>query len=144
MPAEIANKFSAGPIQVVAGIIWSGERFLASKRPSGKIMAGQWEFPGGKVKPGEALQVALERELDEELGISVLDSRYWLEKTARYAELTVCLHFFHVLSFKGLIQAREKQEWAWLTVEQAAGKPFLKADLEILSALQEIRINIVE
>ena len=58
-------------IEVVGGILWRGGSFLAAQRPEGHPQAGFWEFPGGKVEPGESLEAALARELAEELSLSV-------------------------------------------------------------------------
>ena len=65
-------------IEVVGGILWRGGSFLAAQRPEGHPQAGFWEFPGGKVEPGESLEAALARELAEELSLSVRNPRLWL------------------------------------------------------------------
>lgn len=126
-------------VPVVAGIVWRGGRFLAAERPSGKVMAGKWEFPGGKVRHGESLESALCREFKEELDIRPLTYQYWREKVKDYDHLSVRLHFFHILSFSGVLQPREGQAIAWLTVDQAREVPFLEADLEIIDALEGLR-----
>ena len=64
-------------IEVVGGILWRGGSFLAAQRPEGHPQAGFWEFPGGKVEPGESLEAALARELAEELSLSVRNPRLW-------------------------------------------------------------------
>ena len=98
-------------IVVAGGIIWQDDHLLAALRPQGKPMAGYWEFPGGKLEPGETAEQALCRELREELGISVRACRLWQIVEHDYAErdLHVQLHFFHVTAFDGTPCARERQ-----------------------------------
>ncbi len=122
-------------VPVVAAIIWNGPRFLAAERPPGKVQSGLWEFPGGKVHPGEGLEDALRRELDEELGIVPSTFELWREKRKAYAHIRVHLHFFHVWSYTGCICPREGQTLAWMTAAQAVGKPFLEADREVVADL---------
>ena len=72
-------------IEVVGGILWRGGSFLAAQRPEGHPQAGFWEFPGGKVEPGESLEAALARELAEELSLSVRNPRL----CARLSTITI-------------------------------------------------------
>ena len=90
-------------VEVAAGIIWRGERFLAAQRPTDKPLEGYWEFPGGKLEEGESPSEALVRELAEELGIGVRQCRFWQSLEYSYAErgFRVRLHFFHVSLFSG-------------------------------------------
>lgn len=122
-------------IDVVAGVIWRGGRFLAVRRPEGKPQAGLWEFPGGKVEPGESREEALARELHEELGLIPTTWAFWREKRHDYGRLRVRLHFFHVHQFAGRPTSREGHELAWLAAPEAREYPFLEADMEIVAAL---------
>ena len=94
-------------IEVVGGILWRGGSFLAAQRPEGHPQAGFWEFPGGKVEPGESLEAALARELAEELSLSVRNPRLW-----RTVE--------HDYDFRSV------------TPEEALTLPFLEADRPLL------------
>lgn len=122
-------------IEVVAGILWRGRRFLAVKRPPGKPQAGFWEFPGGKVEPGESREDALARELHEELGVVPTTWAYWTEKRHDYGHIKVRLHFYHVHQHAGRAVSREGHELRWVDAEGACGIPFLEADTEIVEAL---------
>src|SRR5258706_15931809 len=89
-------------IEVVAAVIFNerGE-FLLAQRPPGKVYAGYWEFPGGKVEPGEDAITALKRELHEELGIDVTVAYPWLTRDFDYSHAAVRLRFFRVLGWSG-------------------------------------------
>jgi len=120
---------------VVAAVIWRDGRFLAVERPAGKAYAGFWEFPGGKVEPGEGLDQALARELDEELGIAPLDAELWREKRHVYPEYAVRLFFFQVRTFSGALKPREGHRVAWISPHEPDAREFLPADREIRAAL---------
>lgn len=122
-------------IEVVAAVIWRGSRFLAVRRPEGKPQAGYWEFPGGKVEPGESGPEALARELDEELGVIPTTWAFWREVRHDYGHIRVRLKFYHVHQFAGRATSREGHELAWLDARQAQDYPFLEADIEIVAAL---------
>ncbi len=124
-------------IDVVAAILWRDGRFLAVKRPPGKPQAGYWEFPGGKVEPGESREDALVRELQEELALTPVTYTPWQEKRHAYEHIRVRLFFFHVMDFTGTEQALEGHEMKWFTPGHADGFPFLEADTEIVRTLCE-------
>src|SRR3954453_12623628 len=89
-------------IEVAAAVIQRPDgAFLLAQRPAGKVYAGYWEFPGGKVEPGEPVERALARELHEELGIDVATSYPWLVRVFTYPHATVRLNFRRVLHWKG-------------------------------------------
>lgn len=122
-------------LDVVAAILWRGGRFLAVRRPPGKPMAGMWEFPGGKLEPGETPVDALLREIREELGVIPRRPVFWKETTHAYPNLRVRLLFFHVREFFGDPAPMEGQELAWLTPDEAMAYPFLEADTDIVREL---------
>ena len=115
-------------IEVVGGILWRGGSFLAAQRPEGHPQAGFWEFPGGKVEPGESLEAALARELAEELSLSVRNPRLWRTVEHDYDFRSVRLHFFHITEFSGEPVANDGQAFRWVTPEEAQTLPFLEAD----------------
>lgn len=133
----ISKAGSKPVIDVSAGILRKDGRFLAVRRPEGKPMAGFWEFPGGKVEPGENPEQALIRELKEELNIVPhgLSLRRVVEH--EYDHLNVRLHFFEAGGFAGRPEPLEGQTLAWLTPQEARNEPFLEADTQIVRELDE-------
>lgn len=124
-----------GVIRAVAGVVWRNGRFLAVDRPPGKVLAGWWEFPGGKIDPGEDPETALARELTEELGITGGSLSYFTQTVYEYEHGVVDLTFYHVRDFAGEPSGLEGQRLEWITPEQAKAFRFLPADLEALALL---------
>ncbi len=123
-------------VEVVAAVILRPDgQFLLTQRPSGKVYAGYWEFPGGKVEPDESLLHALERELWEELGIHVVHAQPWITRIFTYAHATVRLHFFRVVEWQGEVLPREEQGLSWQWPHQVAVSPVLPANGPILQSL---------
>ena len=131
-------------IRVAAGVLWRrggdgrGPECLCCRRPQGKPMAGFWEFPGGKLEPGEDAAAALARELREELGIRVAKALPWKAFVHDYPErnLRVHLYFFNVPAFEGETVPREGQDFAWKTPQDAQALGFLPADAGIVRELE--------
>ncbi len=123
-------------IEVVAAVILDrrGE-FLLACRPDGKPYAGYWEFPGGKVDPGEDAPTALKRELHEELGIDVTRAYPWLTRDFDYPHADVRLRFFRVVEWTGDAHGREQQRLAWQTIKNLTVAPILPANGPILRGL---------
>lgn len=109
---------------------------LLSQRAAHKPHPGQWEFPGGKVEPAEAVEGALHRELQEELGIDTTEARPLIRVRHDYPELAVCLDVWEVLAWRGQPHGREGQALAWVGPYEIEGWPLLAADAPIISALQ--------
>ncbi|MEW6132718.1 MAG: Nudix family hydrolase [Pseudomonadota bacterium] len=124
-------------IEVVAAVLTraNGEVMLAS-RPAGKVYAGYWEFPGGKVEAGESLEHALTRELKEELGIESPRATRWITKIFAYPHATVRLNFFRVWDWQGEPHPHEGQAFAWDDPAAHSVEPLLPANFPILKALQ--------
>ena len=102
------------PVDVAVGVLIDAEgRFLLTSRPPGKVYAGYWEFPGGKVEPGETVEQALRRELHEELGIAIGPALPWQVELVDYPHALVRLHFCKVLAWQGAFEMREGQAMAW-------------------------------
>jgi 8-oxo-dGTP diphosphatase len=121
--------------------------FLLAQRPADKIWVGYWEFPGGKVEPGETARHALVRELREELGIEVQTAYPWLTRVFTYPHATVRLNFFRVTEWSGEMHPHEGQEFSWQAPlslalshggerERLAVSPILPANAPILRALE--------
>jgi 8-oxo-dGTP diphosphatase len=110
-------------------------RFLLAQRPAGKVYAGYWEFPGGKVEADEPAGAALGRELHEELGIDVTHACPWITREYVYPHAHVRLIFFRVLAWKGEPRSREAQALSWQRLTDLEVAPLLPANGPILRAL---------
>lgn len=121
---------------VVAGIVWKDGRFLGVERPQGKAHAGWWEFPGGKVEPGETLAAALIRELQEELSFTSTRLVFWREKRFVYPQGPVLLSFFHVTRLIGEVLPLEGPALRLVPPGQADVSIFLPANADIVPALR--------
>lgn len=122
---------------VSAAVLMRGEHeFLLARRPEGKVYAGWWEFPGGKVEAGETFHDALVRELHEELGITITAATPWLTREFTYPHATVRIRFFRVTAWEGEIHPQEHDAIAWLNAGAAPTvAPILPANGPILKGL---------
>ncbi|MDO8292924.1 MAG: Nudix family hydrolase [Gallionella sp.] len=135
-------------IEVSAAVLQRPDgSFLLAQRPPGKIWAGYWEFPGGKIEAGETPYHALVRELHEELGIEVETAYPWITRVFTYPHATVRLYFFRVTEWDGELHPHEGQEFAWqpslsptLSRKRERGQigvaPILPANAPVLHALE--------
>jgi 8-oxo-dGTP diphosphatase len=111
------NEPQRTPVEVAVGVLIDAEgRFLLTSRPAGKVYAGYWEFPGGKVEPGEGIEEALRRELHEELGITIGPAEPWHVELVDYPHALVRLHFCKVFAWSGDFEMREQQAMSWQTL----------------------------
>jgi 8-oxo-dGTP diphosphatase len=123
-------------VEVAAAVLQRPDgSFLLARRPEGKVFAGYWEFPGGKVERGEAPATALARELHEELGIDVETAYPWITRVFSYPHATVRLMFYRVTQWKKEPQPREKQELAWQRLDAPMAEPMLPANAPVLASL---------
>ena len=123
-------------VEVVAALLWQGDRFLICQRPAHKARGLLWEFVGGKVEPGETKEQALARECREELAVTVAVDDIFMEVTHAYPDLTVHLTLFHAKILQGELQKLEHNDLRWITVEEIDQYPFCPADEVILEKLR--------
>ncbi len=136
-PQAAAASGAAPVLQVVAGILERDDgRVLITQRPAGKVYAGYWEFPGGKVEPGETQHAAIARELAEELAIEVVVAHPWLRRRFAYPHATVDLRFFRIPRWRGEPVSCEAQALSWEDVHAPTVAPMLPANGPILAALR--------
>ena len=123
-------------VEVSAAVILRADgSFLIARRPPGKVYAGYWEFPGGKIEPGEPAAAALKRELHEELGIDVIRAYPWITRVHIYPHATVRLNFFRVLEWSGEPHPREAQTILWQRPGAPVAQPMLPANAPVLASL---------
>ena len=144
MTGDRPEKAGTVPVEVAAAVIeraptealggGPGE-FLLAQRPEGKPYPGYWEFPGGKIEPGEDARAALARELEEELGIRVREATPWITRMYTYTHATVRLHFYRVTAWEGEPRPLEDQAIAWQRVGHPEVSPMLPANAPVLAAL---------
>jgi len=123
-------------VEVAAAVIQRADgAFLLAQRPAGKVYAGYWEFPGGKVEAGEASEHALARELHEEIGIDACTAYPWITRVYAYPHATVRLNFFRVTAWKGDPHPKEEQAITWQHFGAPLVAPMLPANAPVLAAL---------
>ena len=126
-------------ILVVAAALYDARgRVLIARRPQGRHQAGRWEFPGGKVAPGESEAAALARELREELGIEVTASRPFMRLEHSYADRSVELSMWIVERFAGAPRSLEDQELRWVAPADLGQADLLEADRPFVEALLDL------
>ena len=130
------------PVDVAVGVLIERDdrgrdtRFLLTSLPVGKVYAGYWEFPGGKLETGESVEAALARELHEELGVEIDVTRVqrWQELVMDYPHARVRLHFCRVFGWRGEFEMREGQQMAWQTLPVQV-QPVLPGTVPVLAWL---------
>ena len=126
-------------VDVAVGILISADgRFLLTSRPAGKVYAGFWEFPGGKLESGETVEQALARELAEELGIALnpADVQLWKQQMVDYPHALVRLNFCKVTVWQGELHMREQQQAAWQSLPVSVS-PVLPGTVPVLAWLAQ-------
>lgn len=127
--------------EVVAALIWDGNRFLACQRPANKARALLWEFVGGKVEPGETHKAALIRECQEELNVTVSVDDIFMDVIHEYPDLTVHLFLYNAQIIDGSITLLEHNDAKWLLPEEIPQYAFCPADKEILEQIMSKHIS---
>jgi 8-oxo-dGTP diphosphatase len=141
--ADAALARQGGPdrplVQVAVGVLIQADGlFLLTSRPPGKVYAGYWEFPGGKLEAGESVEQALGSELEEELGIRISQVESWRSTQVDYPHALVQLNFCKVWAWQGPLHMREGQEFSWQTLPVQV-TPVLPGTLPVLQWLAQER-----
>jgi len=131
--ADAPSAYGPRPVtEVAVGVLVDAQgRFLLTSRPAGKVYAGFWEFPGGKLEPGESVEQALRRELHEELGITIAGADPWQVLMMDYPHARVRLNFCKVREWTGEFEMREGQHMAWESLPVASA-PVLPGTIPVL------------
>lgn len=124
-------------VEVVAALIWDGDRFLICRRPAHKARGLLWEFVGGKVEPGETKQAALVRECREELAVELAVGEIFMDVVHAYPDLTVHLTLFHASIAAGTPRLLEHCDLRWITPEEIPEYEFCPADTVILERIRK-------
>ena len=122
-------------MEVTAGVIWKENRLLLARRPPGGMLAGLWEFPGGKIEEGETLAACLAREIREELAIEIDVGEPLASVDHEYTHLSITLHALQAHWRAGEPQTIGVDAWEWVTVEQLDDYAMPRADRRILERL---------
>lgn len=124
--------------EVVAALIWDGDKFMICQRPEHKARGLLWEFVGGKVELGETKEQALIRECKEELGILLSVGDVFMDVVHEYPDITVHLTLFNATIDNGEPQKLEHNDIKWITSSEISNYEFCPADEEILARICEV------
>ena len=124
--------------EVVAALIWQGDKFMICQRPPNKARALLWEFVGGKVEQGETKEQALIRECKEELNVLLSVGEVFMDVVHEYPDLTVHLTLFNATISEGEPQRLEHNDIQWILPSEILNYEFCPADEEILRTILEI------
>ena len=125
-------------VEVVAALIWDGDKFMICQRPTHKARALLWEFVGGKIEPGETKEQALIRECQEELAVALSVGDVFIDVIHEYPDITVHLTLFNSKIAEGTPQMLEHNDIKWITPAEIPNYDFCPADEEILKKITEL------
>lgn len=111
------------------------QQFLITRRQQGQHLAGKWEFPGGKVEGDESLEVAMIRELKEEVGLTAIKYTLFDSLVFQYDQLELSLNFYLVKHFTGEAKSLEGQELKWVSLAELNNYEFPKANISVIKKL---------
>lgn len=127
-----------GFINVTAGIIWKGDKFLITQRFSDDAtIPGLWEFPGGKLEDAETLEECLNREIKEELEIEVKVVKQILVNEHEYPNKSVRLYFYDTEYISGNIKLNDHADYKWIAADEIDNYEFPPADIPVLNEIKK-------
>jgi A/G-specific adenine glycosylase len=119
-------------------VIWNEQKeILIDRRPQNGLLGGLWEFPGGKIEPGETIEECIKREIQEELGIEIEVGKHLITIDHTYTHFRVTLNVHHCHHLTGIPQPIESDEIRWVTLDEIDQFPFPKANVQIINALRQ-------
>lgn len=135
----MTNTSSVLPHKIIGvAVIWNNlEQILIDRRRAEGAMGGLWEFPGGKIEPGETVEECIQREIYEELGIEIAVGEHLITIDHTYTELRVTLTVHHCQHLAGVPQALECDEIRWVNLADLEHFAFPKANVQIIAALKQ-------
>ncbi len=123
---------------VVAALIWQGNRFMICQRPAHKTRAMQWEFVGGKTEENESHTEALIRECHEEIAATIKVNNLFMEVDHEYPDIDITLYLYNCEIADGTVQMLEHNDIRWITPKEIPNYEFCPADKDILAKITEI------
>jgi A/G-specific adenine glycosylase len=145
LQSEIPMSETRSPIPhklIGVAVIWnSRHEILIDQRKQDGLLGGLWEFPGGKIEPGETVAACIQREIREELGIEIEVGDHLITVDHAYSHFRVSLHVHHCRHVKGVPQPLECDRVRWVTLDELDQFPFPKANVKIIEALRNQRQN---
>ena len=142
MAQLMTESIALKPMLLVAAValVDADQRVLVAQRPAGKSMAGLWEFPGGKIEPGETPEQALKREALEELGLRLCDNcmQPLIFVSHGYPDFHLLMPLFVCRRWEGIPRPHEGQALKWLKPSQMADLPMPPADRPLVAALRDL------
>ena len=126
-------------VEVVAALVWEGDKFMICQRPANKARALLWEVVGGKVEPGETKEQALIRECQEELAVTLSVGNVFMDVVHEYPDITVHLTLFNATIAEGEPQKLEHNDIQWITPSEIQNYEFCPADVAILKRLIDLK-----
>lgn len=141
MQSQLPMRETSSPIphkNIGVAVIWNEQKeILIDRRPQNGLLGGLWEFPGGKLEPGETVEECIKREIQEELGIEIEVGKHLITIDHTYTHFRVTLNVHHCRHLTGIPQPIESDEIRWVTLDEIDRFPFPKANVQIIDALRQ-------
>ena len=124
-------------LEVVCGIIYKDDKVFLARRKKGKDLEGYWEFPGGKIEQHESPKIALERELKEELGMTVYVGKYLGENVYKYPTKTIKLIAYNCIFIEASFKLTDHDKYNWVTTDELKNYTLAQADIPLVNLIEQ-------